>query len=112
MSMQLVSGMDVGDVDLDDGPVESLEGIVDRNGRERVAGWIDDDGIRALARRLDEIDESPLMVRLLEYQGCADMLGERCAACLDSGKCGRAVDVRLPHAQQIEIGAIEDHEPG
>jgi len=59
MAMELIAGMDVGDVNLDDGPVERLEGIVDRNGRERVARGIDDDGVRALARGLDEIDEAP-----------------------------------------------------
>ena len=44
MPMKLVAGMDVGDVDLDDGSVERLERIINRNGRERVAGRIDDDG--------------------------------------------------------------------
>jgi hypothetical protein len=93
MAMELVAGMNVGDVDLDDGSLERLEGVINWDGRERVTGRIDDDGVRTLARGLDEIDDAPLVVRLLEYEGCADMLGERRAACLDSGKRGRAVDV-------------------
>jgi hypothetical protein len=83
------------------GSVAGLERIVDRDGRERVAGRVDDDGIRSLARGLDEIDEAPLVIRLLEYQRCADILSERRAACLNGCECGRAVDVWLPHPQQI-----------
>jgi len=88
MPMKLVAGMDVGDVDLDDGSVERLARIINRNGRERVAGRIDDDGVRALARRLNKINEVPLVVQLLECQGCADIFGERHADCLDRGERG------------------------
>src|SRR4029079_16240609 len=54
MAVELVAGMNVRYVDLDDRPVEGLESIVDRNGRERVAGRVDNDGVRALTCGLDE----------------------------------------------------------
>jgi hypothetical protein len=64
--MQFVSCMDVRDMQLDDRPFEDLERVEYRDGRERVAGGVDDDRIGLLARGLNEVDQRPLVVGLME----------------------------------------------
>jgi hypothetical protein len=64
--MQFVARVDVGDMHLDDRPFEDLERVEYRDGRERVAGRVDDDRIGLLARGLNEVDQRPLVVGLME----------------------------------------------
>ena len=49
MAVQLVAGVDVGDVHLHHGAVEGLERVEERDGGEREGGRVDDDGIGGLA---------------------------------------------------------------
>ena len=60
--MQLISRMNIRDVDLDDRTLEGLQGIIDGNRRERIAGGVDDDGVRRQPGRLDQIDQYPFMI--------------------------------------------------
>jgi hypothetical protein len=57
---------------LDDRPFEDLERVEYRDGRERVAGRVDDDRIGLLARGLNEIDQRPLVVGLMERRAPVD----------------------------------------
>jgi hypothetical protein len=60
MPVMLVAGMDVGDVHFQHRTFEGLDDVEDRG--EGIAGWIDDDGTRALRRRLDQVDQSAFMM--------------------------------------------------
>src|SRR5262245_42700033 len=104
--------MNVRDVDLYDRPLESLQRIDDGNGREGVGGGVDNDSVCGAARLLDEIDERALVVGLMEGDRHAQPAGEVTASCLDRLKRGRAIDVRLAHAEQVEVGAVENEQVG
>jgi len=66
MAVVLVTRVDVGDMHLDDRPLERLERVQQGDGGERVGGRVDHDGVGRLARRLNPVDELSLVVRLME----------------------------------------------
>src|SRR5262249_22719646 len=100
----------VRDMHLDERPLESLQRVEHGDRRERIAGRIEDDGVRLRARGLDQVDQFAFMIGLMEVQRGAEKFREIPAAGLDGGKCGRAIDMRLPDPEEIEIWTIEDHE--
>src|SRR6476659_9317071 len=104
--MQFVARVDVRYMHLDDRPFEDLERVEYRDGRERVTGRVDDDRIGLLARGLNEIDQRPLVVGLMERQPGAGGLGKLLAARLDCGQRRRAVDVLLAHAEKVEVRTV------
>src|SRR4051794_16719702 len=106
MTMQFVPRVDVGDMQFDDWPFEGFERVEHRNRRERVGGRVDDDGISLRSRGLNEIDQSPLVVGLMKRQVGACNLRKLLTTCLDRGKRRRAVNVRLTHAEKVEVRAI------
>jgi len=101
--LQLVSSVDVGDVHLDDGSCKHLEGVIDIaiEVKEYPAGlmmmvcaFVRADGSFQLERPHD------LIVRKSRtHQGRRQLL----ATFVYGGERRRAVDVRLAHAQQVEI---------
>ena len=107
-----IARMDVGDVHLDDRAVEGFQRIEKGDGSEGEGGRVDDDGVGGLARRLHEIDQLALVVRLMEGERQSGRRGELPATGLDRRQRRRAVDMRLAHAQQIEVGAVENHYAG
>src|SRR5690348_10014341 len=46
----------------------------------------------------------------MERNRDSKLIGKRLAACLDFAERRRTVDVRLPDAEVIEIGSIENHD--
>src|SRR5262245_23364914 len=110
--VQLIPGVDVGDVHLDNRAVEGLEGIKEGDGGEGERGRVDDDGVRLLPRLLHQIDQDALVIGLVESEGDACRPCEIPAACLDSRERGGAVDMRLAHPEQIEVRAVQDHQAG
>jgi hypothetical protein len=66
MPVELVAGVDVGDVHFNDRPLERLDRVDDGDRGERIARRIDDDGVRALPCRLDQVDQFALVVRLVK----------------------------------------------
>ena len=108
--VQLVAGMDIGDVHLEDRALEYLHGVEDRDRGEGVAGGIDDQRVGAGARGLDQIDQHALMIGLLERQFGAGKGSEFLAGLLDRIERGRAVDMRLPDAEHVQVRSVEDHD--
>jgi hypothetical protein len=66
MPVIFVAGMDIGDVQFDHRSLECLDRVEDGDRGEGIAGRIDDDGVRALPRRLDQVDQFALVVGLVE----------------------------------------------
>src|SRR6266480_4202123 len=110
MPVQLVAGVNVGDVDLKDRSLENLQRVVHADRGEGVRGGIDDQGIGVGTRRLNKIDQHTLMVRLVKRQLHAGKGGKLLTRFLDRFKGGGPVDMRLSNAQQVQIWAIEDHD--
>src|SRR3981189_1138980 len=109
MTMEFVPGMDIGNVNFKHRPLERLDGIDDGDRGEGVGRRVDDDGVRALPCRLDQVDQLALMVRLVKGKRKPEALRVLLAAFLDLRQCRGSVDVRLPYAQKIEVGTVQDH---
>ena len=110
MPVQLVARVDVGDVHLHDDALKRLDGVDDGDRGEGIGGRIDDDGVRASARLLDQVDQLALVVRLVKGQRQRKPRGGLLAALLDLRQRGRAIDMRLAHAEQIEIGSVQNYD--
>src|SRR5262249_42165633 len=74
------------------------------------AGGIDNYCVGLLPRRLDEIDQLPFMVRLMKCELRACQFGELLAARFDRSERGGTVDVRLAHAEEVEIRPVQNHQ--
>src|SRR5262245_32434293 len=107
--MQFVTRMDVRDVYLDEGTIKSLQGIEDGNGSKRVGCGVHDERIGLLACRLDPIDQCAFVIGLMKLKRDTQPLGELSATCFNGGERRRPIDVWLAHAQEVEIGAVENH---
>ena len=81
-----------------DRPLERLDGIDDRDRGKGISCRIDDDGVRALPRRLDPVDQLALVVRLVKRERKPELLGVLLAALPDLRQRGGAVNMRLAHA--------------
>ena len=79
MAAERLALVDVGDVDLDDRAGEGGERVEDGDRGVAVAGRVDDDRRRALARLVDPVDEFVFAVALAEVDRQAE-LGRDAAA--------------------------------
>ena len=109
--MQFVAGMNIGNVHLDERSFEGLERIDQGNGGEGVGSGVHDQGIGLGAGRLNQIDQNSLVIGLVKLERDAQPLCKFAAARLDRRQRGGPVNVGLTHAQEIEIGPVEDHQP-
>src|SRR4029077_20991034 len=75
----------------------------------RISRRIDDeaDGLLS-ARFLNPIDDLAFVIGLAKYHRKPVMLRGRAAEFFDVGQRGAAVELRLPAAEQIEIGSVQD----
>src|SRR5262245_53758748 len=98
--------VNVGNVQFDDGPRKHLEGIEDRDRRERIGGRIDDDAAALVDCLMDPVDKLHLAVGLAKF----DRMPGRFDAAhfLDFGPGGPTVDVRLANPETVQVGAVED----
>src|SRR3954471_16309342 len=75
---------------VDHRPFKSLDRTEDGDRGEGLAGRVDDDGIRALSSRLDQVDKLALMVRLVKDEIEAEARRVAGVALLDPCQRGRA----------------------
>lgn len=64
---------------------------------------IDDDGVYGPPRRLDQVDQFAVVVRLAKGRRQPQPPGGLFASFLDLGQGGRVIDVRVAYAEQIEL---------
>ena len=86
MAAEGLALVDVGDVDLDDRAGEGGKRVKDGDRGVAVAGGVDDDRRRALARLVDPVDELVFAVALAEVDGQAMLGGGAAAERLDVGE--------------------------
>ena len=103
----------VGQVDFDEGDRDRGQSIAQRNRSVGEGGRIDDDERRSVRfRRLDAFDQRVLGIRLEAFQCMPGLPGAVGEAGIDRGQGGMAVDLRLAIAEQVEVGAVQDQDPG
>src|SRR5689334_9745807 len=97
----------VGKVHFNKRDAQCAAGVKDGNGSMAITAGIQDYSRCSLARFLDPIDELPLAVSLSK-DNIAALLARLGAHCLFYvGQRFMTVDLRLPLADQIEIGSVQ-----
>src|SRR5438105_2039122 len=106
----LTAGEEVREVHLDDGHVERAEAVVEGDRVMRQCGRVDDHADRVRALFVEAVDQLALVVGLEEADGPAVLLGLGVDHGLDVGQRLAAVDLRLAAAEDVQVGAVGDHE--
>ena len=72
---------------------------------------VDDDGVHAIGTGgMDAVDQRSFVVALKARQCRTSRLRLRLGRLFDIGQGAGAVDLRLPGAQQIQVGAVQEEE--
>src|SRR5712692_1564077 len=104
-------GQRVGDVDLQRRHRQRAQAIVEG---VRVVGQrrrVDNDAGRPRRLLLEAVDQLALGVALEEDDLAAELPGPGADLLLQVGQGSPAVDLRLPRAQQVQVGAVGDDDP-
>jgi len=88
----------------------ALIALVQRHAVLRQAGGVDERALHRVDPLVQLVDQRPFVVRLEALELGAELGGQRLQLGVDLGKRGRAVDVRLAPAEQVEIGAVQHKE--
>src|SRR3990167_7265830 len=103
----------VGHVDLDEGNPAGGQRIAQRHRGVGECRRIDQHEVGAIGHgRLDPIDELVLGVGLEGFQGVAAVFGTLDQAGVDFRQGDAPIDIGLAHAEQIEIGSMQDKDFG
>ena len=100
--------VDVADVDLVGGDVHRLQRVQNGVAVVGVRAGVDDDGVVHAVGGVDLVDDGPLVIGLIAAGGGAVLLRVPLDEGAQVGVAGLAVDARLPLAQQVQVGAVDD----
>ena len=96
----------IGDVDLHGGQGDRLQGVQDGHAGVGIGGGVDDDAVLLPISLLDLVHNGPLVVGLEDLHVDA-LLGAGVLHQLhQGGVVGLAVEVGLPNAQHVQVGAV------
>ena len=90
------------------GIIERIERVEDRDRGVREGRRVDDDAAGGFARLVDPIDDLVLPVALVKPNVEFQFLRQCAAILLDVGQRFVSVNVWLPLAEQVEIGAVQN----
>src|SRR5690606_14505079 len=99
--------IDIGDVNFDHRHIERRQRVMDGNRGVRISARIEDEAARLLPCLMDPVHKLALMVGLAADNGKAQRLRPRGYLLLDIGKRGRAVNMRLAQAEQVQVRPVE-----
>lgn len=105
---ELLAGVDVGDVDLDEWGPQHGARVPKRIGVMRPRPGVQDDGSALVGGEVKQADHLGLGVGLSDLDLEAEFLAEGDKACDEFGVRGQAVDVRLPGTQPAQIRPVQD----
>ena len=104
-------GMHVGEVHLDKGKLCAGQRVAKRDAGVGKSAWINDHEVRALCGGMNAIDELAFMIALKALDIAAELCAKADQACVDVLQGAAPVDLRLPCAEEIEIGTVNDEYP-
>lgn len=104
--------VNVGDVDFDDRHVGGLDRVHNGDRGMRIGARVQDDPLRGGAGLLDPVDQIALVVGLPQLDFEAKTSGDGAGPGLDVAKRRRAIDRRLPQAEQVQVRSVEDEDDG
>src|SRR5277367_487710 len=73
-------------------------------------GGIDDDAGGALASAMNPVDDLVFAIALMKLDRKPKLTADTAAVRFDVGQRLAAIDLRLAHAEQVEIRAVQDHD--
>ena len=103
--------VDVGQVDLHEREGHARERVPQRQARVRPGARVHQRAGHHAAAVVDRLDHASLLVELREEERHPEFGPHLLEMGFDLGQRGRAVDLGLPDAEQIEIRAVEDRDP-
>lgn len=98
--------MDVREVDFDDGKVYCRNGIAKRNAGMSIGGRIQNDGAEVTLSLLNPTDEFSFEIGLAELNFHSKITRPLADHGFDIRQRGSAINLRLPLAEEVEIGAV------
>ena len=111
MLSERLAGVDVGQVHFHERQIHRHQGIAQGDAGVGVGTRVDDDGVHCLDRRLlDAVHQGAFVVGLEAGQAVTKdhrLAGQRR---LDGGEALVAVNPRLPVAEQVEIGTVDQQQ--
>lgn len=106
-----LAGVGVGEMDLDDRDLDALDGVVEGNGGVGERAGVEEDGEAAARGGLVQpVDEMAFVVGLAQVYAQAKGQGLVGEGIRDAVEGVMAVDLRLAGAEQVEVGAVQDHD--
>ena len=106
MAAVLLAGIDVADVDLDDGRGDGGNGIVDGHAGVAVAAGVEDDAVGGEAHLMEAVDEFPLDVALVVDDFYVKELLPKAVNHFLHG--GMSIDGRLALARKVKVRSVDD----
>ena len=103
-------GMGVAQMQLHIGDRDTQQRIPQSNRCMRQSTGIDQDPLRLAHGLVNAVNQGSFEIALETIQNGSSLLGLSTQLCLDGGKGVLAIDPRLPLAQQIEIGAVQQQQ--
>src|ERR1700722_20623152 len=100
----------IGNVHLNDRPLEGVQRVEDGDRRMGEGGGIDDDAGGALASACNPVDDLVFTIALMKLDRKPKLTADTAAVRFDVSQRLAAVDLRLALAEQIEIGAGQDND--
>ena len=110
MVTKLLSSVDIGEVDFDDGDVCGADGVAKCDAGVGICGSVEDDSVKGFAGRLDPSDEFAFEVALAELDFGVELGGAAFHQGFDIVQGGVAVDLGLACAEEVQIWAIEEED--
>ena len=98
----------VGDVDLHGGDGNGFQGVQNGHGGMGIGGGVDDDAVHLAVCPLDFVHNVPLVVGLVLLHFQTLGAGGFIQQAQKVGESVFTVDTRLPDAQHVQVGAVDD----
>src|SRR6185503_11947126 len=105
-----LAGVDVGDVHFDERHLYADERVPQREAGVRVRAGVHERSLHPATHRLNRVDERALAVVLRKLDVDAQLLRYLAQALLHVRERGASIELRLPRAQQIEIGPVQNRD--
>src|SRR6266849_2889936 len=107
---KLLARVDVGEVDLHHREGKRLQAIVEGERVVRERSRVDDHAGRTRRLRLQAVDDLPLAVALAKGHLHFQLRRTRSHHVVQVWQRPRAVDLRLPLAEKVQVGSVDDHD--
>ena len=87
-----------------------LERVENGNARMRIRRRVNNDAVHPSESGLDGVDDRALVVGLEKLALCAKLPAGLADIRLERGKVTPSVKLRFPHAEKVQIGAVDDED--